>query len=659
MKSAKAASPRRHTVQELAIGCAILAACVWTLAAQDALDLARLRDSHAYRSSSNNPDPTSNDDSRRPIPGETIVLADVQGPGVITHIWLTIAANEYGWPRLLRLRAYYDGSATPSVDVPVGDFFAVGHGYEREVKSLMIVDGSAGRARNSYWPMPFRRSCKITITNEGRRRVSNLYYHVDWEKRKQMPADIGYFHAWYKQEIPAKMGRPYEVLSVRGRGQYVGTLLNVIQTQPGWFGEGDDRFYIDGEKKPSIEGTGTEDYFNDAWSLRVSEGPYWGVPVAEGTGPGARMTAYRWHLRDPIPFQRSLRFDFEHAGWTYNSNGSVKSAFEERPDIFSSVAFWYQDGIGQVLPEPPYGSARLPHGNALQIEAESNIEAVKTEGGKAEVQKDVFWSRDLLFFHATGAGSRIDVPIDVADDGFFEIVAQVAHAPDYGDYRVLLDGATLAPEGDLENEPGANTGSGSLIQAWGPEIYVAQDHLLGWRKLSKGTHTLAFVCAGKDVRSSGFNLGIDTFILAKIGAPIDVVAPHVPSDLPGLIVTLSNPDAVFRGMAALALRDMGPAARPALKALAAALRDPDTGVRMTAADAIARQGHEAVAVLDDLIAAAKVQGENVHVQRSLAMAFGAIGPAAAPAVPVLHDLEKIPRVTPTAATAIRQITGTQ
>ena len=259
--------------------------------AQDPLDLARIKDFRAYRSSSNNPDLTSNDDSKRPIPGETVVLADLQGPGVVSHIWLTIAANEYGWPRLLRLRVYYDGSASPSVDAPVGDFFGAGHGYERAVNSLMVVNGSSGRSRNSYWPMPFRKSCKITITNEGRRRVSNLYYHVDWQKRKDLPADAGYFHAWYKQELPAQKGKPYQVLSVRGRGQYIGTLLNVIQTEAGWFGEGDDYFYIDGEEKASIEGTGTEDYFNDAWSLRVSEGPYWGVPVAEGTGIGSRMTA--------------------------------------------------------------------------------------------------------------------------------------------------------------------------------------------------------------------------------------------------------------------------------------------------------------------------------------------------------------------------------
>jgi hypothetical protein len=631
----------------------ILATCA---AAQDPLGLARLDDSRPYRVSSNNPDLTSNDDSLRPIPGETVVLADLEGPGAVTHIWLTVAANEYGWPRLLRFRVYYDHSATPSVDAPVGDFFGVGHGYERPLRSLMVVDGSEGRSRNSYWAMPFRKACKITITNEGRRRISNLYYHVDWEKRKTLPPGTGYFHAWYRQAIPAQAGKPYEVLSVQGRGRYVGTLLSVIQNEPGWFGEGDDHFYIDGEKAASIQGTGTEDYFNDAWSLRASDGPYWGVPVAEGTGAGSRMSAYRWHLRDPISFHSSLRFEFEHAGWTYNPDGSVRSAFEERADLFSSVAFWYQEGVARGLPEPPYGAARLPHGNARQIEVESLAPAVRVENGTVEVQKEVFWSRDLLFFRANGAGARIDIPVEVDENGRYELLAQIAHAPDYGNYRALLDGKPVDAAGDLEHEPGANTGAGAVIETWGSEVYVAADHLLGWHKLSKGRHTVSFVCAGKDVRSSGYNLGIDTLVLAKIASPEHTAPPRVPSDLPGLTKTLlEDRDPVVRGVAALALRDMGPAARPALPALARALRDEDTGVRMTAADAIGRQRHAALAVLNELIAAARSPGENVHVQRSVAIALGLIGPDAAAALPVLAELEKIPRVGPTATTAIRQI----
>lgn len=257
----------------------------------DAFGLTERKEFVARRSSSNNADWNSNDDSKRPIPGETITLADLQGPGSISHLWMTIADNEYGWPRLLRLRVYYDGSDTPSVDAPVGDFFAVGNGVEGDVESVMVRNSSGGRARNSYWPMPFRKSCRITVTNEGQRRVTMLYYHVDWQKLPSLPPHTAYFHARYRQALPAPAdGSNYEFLNVRGRGQYVGTVLSVVQAEAGWFGEGDDLFWVDG-RRPEIEGTGSEDYFNDAWGLHVNDGPYYGVTVAEGTGLGARMTA--------------------------------------------------------------------------------------------------------------------------------------------------------------------------------------------------------------------------------------------------------------------------------------------------------------------------------------------------------------------------------
>jgi hypothetical protein len=608
----------------------------------DPLSFALLKDYRAFRSSSNNPDPESNDDSKRPIPGETIVLGDLQGPGMVTHIWLTVAANEYGWPRLLRLRIYYDGSATPSVDAPVGDFFGVGHGFERDINSLMVRDSSSGRSRNCYWPMPFRRSCRIAITNEGRRRVSNLYYHVDWRKLPSLPPNTAYFHALYRQALPAAAGKPYEVLSVQGRGHYAGTVMSVIQTAAGWFGEGDDMIYVDGEKTAGIQGTGTEDYFNDAWSLREAQGLYTGVPVAEGADVGARMTAYRWHLADPIPFTRSFRFDFEHAGWTYNPDGTVRSAFEERPDLFSSVAFWYQEGIAKGLPEPPYGPARLPHGNARQIEVEDAIADVRTENGKAEVQKDVFWSRDLLFLNATAPGAKMRIPFQVDADGDYELIAQIAHAPDYGNYEALLDGKPAAPS--------------VAIDAWFSEIYVAADHLLGWKKLTKGEHSLTFVCTGKDPRSSGYNLGIDTLILSRIGQVSSATAP--PAFTPQkAIAALSNPDPFIRGLAALTLRDAGAAAYPALDLLVAKLKDPDENVRLMSADAIARQGKRAARAVTPLIAACEVPGEHVHVLRSAASALGAIGPEAAPALPALHKLEALPRVRWAASAAIRQISG--
>jgi hypothetical protein len=628
----------------------------------DPFGLMQPKDFAAFRSSSNNPDWASNDDSKRPIPGETTVLADLQGPGAITHIWVTIADNEYGWPKLLRLRIYYDGSPIPSVDAPVGDFFAVGHGFEAKVKSLMVVDSSDGRARNSYWPMPFRKSARVTITNEGRRRCSNLYYHVDWEKLPSLPEHTPYFHARYRQMLPAPAdGKNYVFLETKGKGHYVGTVLSVVQAEAGWFGEGDDFFWVDGAPKPSIEGTGSEDYFNDAWGLHVNDGPYYGVSVAEGTGLGSRMTAYRWHLTDPIPFQKSLKAEIEHKGWTFNADGAVKSGFGERVDLMSSVAFWYQEGIAEDQPPVPYGSARLPQGNALQIEVERSMKEIQTEKGKAEIFPDLFWSKDVIVFQGEGPGSKLTIPFDVPDDGDYEVYAQMAKGSDYGVYTVLLDGKPpVAPV--LEHEPGADVRPQTEFDGYALETYVGADYQVGWPRLTKGRHTLTFVCKGKREDSSGYAVGVDDIVLAKTGpeawaAAARVQEPKVPSgSVSDLAKALSDPNPVTRGLAAMALRDRGAEAKPALPQLTAALKDPDPNVRMMSGNAIAAIGKDAAPAVPQLIAACSVKDEQIHVLRACASALGAIGkPAATPALPVLKELSKMPRVKWAADRAIQQI----
>jgi len=643
---------------------AALTGCVQPTALRisDPFRLTEPKNFTVHRASSNNPDWNSNDDSKRPIPGETTVLADLQGPGVVTHLWITIADNEYGWPRLLRLRVYYDGSETPSVDAPIGDFFAVGNGTEAEVESLMVRNSSDGRARNCYWPMPFRKSCKITVTNEGRRRVTMLYFHVDWDKLPSLPARTPYFHARYRQSLPAPAdGSNYEFLNVKGKGHYVGTVMSVVQAEAGWFGEGDDYFWVDGQK-PSLEGTGTEDYFNDAWGLHVNDGPYYGVTVAEGTDLGSRMTAYRWHLLDPIPFTKSLKAEIEHKGWTYNAEGTVKSSFGERTDLISSVAFWYQEGIAKDQPPMPYGSTRLPQGNARQIEVEKSLAECKAEGGKASISPELFWSKDVILFEGEGKGSKIEVPFDVPDAGDYELYTEVAQASDYGVYMVLLDGKPPhAPQ--LEHEPGADVRPQTQFDGYALETYVGLAHQVGWVRLAKGRHTLTYVCLGKREASSGYNLGVDNIILARFGpeawaAAAKVKEPRVPmgsmAEL-GQVLT-SDPDPVTRGLAAVVLRDQGTTSLPALPALMAALQDSDVCVRMMSANAIAAIGKDAAPAVPALIAAGSVQGEQVHVLRAVAAAFGSIGkPAATPALPLLRELKKIPRVRWAAELAIRQI----
>ena len=547
----------------------------------DPLAFSQLKDFRAYRSSSNWPEPEWNDDSKHPLPGETLTIADLSGPGIVTHIWTTASGTEYGWPRLMRLRVYYDGSAVPSVDVPLGDFFAVGHGMEREIRSLMIRNLSGGRARNSYWPMPFEKSCRITVTNEGTRRVG-LYYHVDWEKVPSLPPNTAYFHAWYRQALPAPAdGKPWVFLDTQGRGFYVGTVLSVLQAEPAWFGEGDDMFYVDGEKVASIQGTGSEDYFNDAWGLHVVDGDYAGVTVADGEGLGARMTAYRWHLTDPVPFQKSLRVEIEHKGWTYKPDGTVRTAFGVREDLMSSVAYWYQEGIAAAQPAVPYGRARLPQGNALQLELETALPDAKTQGGKASIFPDLFWGKDVVIFAAEGPGSRIEIPFDVPADGDYELQVQMAQASDYGTYEIWLDGKPPKAN-ELEHEPGADIRAEGVFDGYAWETYVGKVVQMGWPRLTKGRHTLTFVCTGKRSESSGYKAGIDNVILARVGkdawarAGEDRPPAFQPGDVPALAAQLKSGDAAVRVLAACGLRDRGAAALPALDALIAQLKDSDT-----------------------------------------------------------------------------------
>ncbi|MCZ7635079.1 MAG: DUF2961 domain-containing protein [Verrucomicrobia bacterium] len=197
------------------------------------------------------------------------------------------------------------------------------------------------------------------------------------------------------------------------------------------------------------------------------------------------MTAYRWHLVDPIPFKRSLKAELEHRGWTYHADGTVKSAFGERTDLMSSVAFWYQEGIAQDQPSAPYGAARLPHGNARQIEVETALAGCRADGGRVSVLPELFWSKDVLFFAAEGPGAKLEVPFEVTEDGDYELFTEVAQAADYGIYTVLLDGQPPQPP-QLEHEPGADVRPPTQFDGYALETYVGLAHPVGWVRLAKG-----------------------------------------------------------------------------------------------------------------------------------------------------------------------------
>ena len=188
-------------------------------------------------------------------PGESVEMPLLEGPGVITHIWFTSHAGWVGELNALSLRIYWDGRKEPGVEAPVGDFFAVGQGKPAVVESIPVQVSPTG-ALTCYWRMPFRKSARIVVTNDNPDRGAGLYWQVDWTKVDELPAETPYFYARYRQEYPAVMGRDYTFAELEGRGQYIGTVMSVTLAQDGWFGEGDDFFYIDGEEVPSLQGTG-------------------------------------------------------------------------------------------------------------------------------------------------------------------------------------------------------------------------------------------------------------------------------------------------------------------------------------------------------------------------------------------------------------------
>ncbi len=292
--------------------------------------------------------------------GTTYTLADITGSGAIQHIWMTPTGN---W-RLSILRMYWDDEREPSVEVPVGDFFAMGWGKYARVSSLAVCV-NPGSAFNSYWPLPFRRKARLTIENLDDKPIE-LYYQIDYALAS-VTTDAAYFHAQFRRTNPVPYKQVYTILDgVKGKGHYVGTYMAWGVHNNGWWGEGEIKFYIDGDQAfPTINGTGTEDYFNGSYDFENSDkkqyeeftSPYSGlVQVIKPDGlyqSQERFGLYRWHITDPVRFDSDLRVTIQDLGWRNNGR------YLPLMDDIASVAFWYQR-------EPHAPFPKLPGREALE-----------------------------------------------------------------------------------------------------------------------------------------------------------------------------------------------------------------------------------------------------------------------------------------------------
>lgn len=293
-------------------------------------------------------------------PGQTFTIADINGPGAIQHIWMTPTGN---W-RFSILRFYWDDETEPSVEVPVGDFFGMGWGQYAPLNSLAVTV-NPGSAFNCYWVMPFRKKCRITMENINSQKMV-LYYQVDFTLTN-VPKDAGYFHAQFRRNNPTANGVYTLVDGVRGKGQYVGTYLAWGLTNNGWWGEGEIKFYMDGDTKfPTINGTGTEDYFCGSYDFENQKThqyetfstAYTGLPqVIKPDGlynSTQRFGLYRWHIMDPVRFEKDVKVTIQDLGWRHDGR-----YLRQHSDI-SSVVYWYQ-----AEPHAPF--PKLPSKNDLEV----------------------------------------------------------------------------------------------------------------------------------------------------------------------------------------------------------------------------------------------------------------------------------------------------
>jgi hypothetical protein len=452
----------------------------------------------------------SNWDNFRVPPGGTHVLLDVAGPGVITHLWLTFLGLEpQAWApqgsanhQEMLLRIFWDGRAEPAVEAPVGDFFANCFGRRSEVVSLPVVVEDAD-SYNCFWRMPFRRSARIEIENQSDKPISLLYYNVDWIKKDDLPEDTPYFHARYRQEYPVRAGQDYVVLETQGRGHYVGTVLAVRTRSPAWFGEGDEKIYLNGESEPAIWGTGTEDYFLSAWGLKTTGTPFFGVPYFDQWGiVGGHTSAYRWHVADPIVFNSGIRFTFEHWGWiSPDENPERRStSWNEREDDYASVAFWYQTGEPSPQPRVPHARERRLPSLERVIAYARDFTADRHHGtGSVVMQALEFYDGPQVLYRAPAAEDAwLEIPFKVSRSEPLRLLVNATKSYDFGKYQVSLNGVKLGGE----------------IDFYSPKVVNEEVHLLDfWPE--PGDYTLRLECVGRNPSSASYFAGIESVRLRE------------------------------------------------------------------------------------------------------------------------------------------------
>jgi hypothetical protein len=442
-----------------------------------------------------------NGDARYVKPGETLTLLNYRGAGIIRRFWVTIAPRaDMPIHRQAILRMYWDDETSPSVECPIGDFFGVGFGEQKDYISLPLNETSGGY--NCYWPMPFHKSAKWTITNLSSKPIDAFYYNIDFTGYDRLPKDLRHFHAQWRRENPTKKDVNYTILDAVGQGHFVGVAL-FMQNRRGHgigFLEGDEMVYVDGEAKPSIIGTGTEDYFSSGWYFDrgLYSAPYHGINIKdEKLG---RISTYRWHIEDAMPYKKSLKVTIEHG--TNNDHEAD----------YSSVAFFYQSEPHAPFPQLPTNSDDFlpfipppPFKIAGAIEAEDMLSAAKATEGEISIQGlDAFdgkWSGgNQLWWVGGKEGSTMTIQLKAHSDGTYDLTGYFTKAKDYGKIQLLSGDTSIGPE----------------INLYGPDVVPTGAIALGKVTLKAGDNPISVKITGKDDRSSNYLVGIDCFVMKAV-----------------------------------------------------------------------------------------------------------------------------------------------
>jgi hypothetical protein len=425
-----------------------------------------------------------NNDKISIAPGKNVTIFNAEGPGMIVRMWFAIDSRDPYFLRRMVLRIYWDDESKPSVEVPFGDFFGSGFKYRPYISQYL---GMTSGGYICYFPMPFERAARIEVANETRQEVFGFLYQISYQKFEgALESDVAYFHAQWNRSIRTNYDSNFVILKAEGKGHLVGMNLNV-QSYDGGLGflEGDEMIYVDGEKKPSIQGTGTEDYFSGGWYFNQGEfaGPYAGLIYKNDTL--GQIAAYRFHIADPVPFKKNIKVTIEHG----HGNHDIAD--------YSSTAYWYQMEPHQPFPHFPIAGQRIP----LRIVKPARMyEAEKLkfrlEGLKSKVldmsNEGPEWGENKQILIESRDKSSFSLDINGLKESTYDMNLYYSKGPDYGNADIYVNGTRAG-----------------AIRGYSPYILPSGKVTLKDLRNQGQSIDIRFVVTGKDELSKAFYIGLD------------------------------------------------------------------------------------------------------------------------------------------------------